>query len=122
LGDERAAVVSLTGDAEPDLLSDLPGERVGKARMVELAAEVARQVNEQLGNWTVVGVPNEGWARQMFGEPDVDRLWELVERCVRLDESDPATAWRDHIDTLGRRAAALDRLGIDTLRFHGPGT
>src|SRR5581483_1286401 len=52
LGDERAAVVSLTGDAEPDLLADLPGERVGKARMVELAAEVARQVNEQLGNWT----------------------------------------------------------------------
>jgi len=122
LGDERAAVVALTGDAEPELLSDLPGERVGKARMVELAAEASRQVNEQLTNWTVVGVPNEGWARQMFGEPDVDRLWELVERCVRLDESDPVAAWRDHIDTLGRRAAALDRLGIDTLRFQGPGT
>ena len=122
LGDERAAVVALTGDAEPELLSDLPGERVGKARMVELAAEASRQVNEQLTNWTVVGVPNEGWARQMFGEPDVDRLWELVERCVRLDESDPVAAWRDHIDTLGRRAAALDRLGIDTIHFHGPGT
>ena len=32
MGDERAAVVALTGDAEPDLLADLPGERVGKAR------------------------------------------------------------------------------------------
>jgi aminopeptidase len=122
LGDERAAVVALTGDAEPDLLSDLPGERVGKARMVELAAETARQVNERLGNWTVIGVPNAGWARQMFGEPDVDRLWELVEHCVRLDEDDPVAAWRDHVASLGRRAAALDRLGIDTLRFQGPGT
>ena len=28
-GDERAALVALTGDAEPDLLADLPGERVG---------------------------------------------------------------------------------------------
>ena len=39
VGDERAAVVALTGDAEPDLLADLPGERVGKARMLELAEE-----------------------------------------------------------------------------------
>jgi len=122
LGDERAAVVVLTGDAEPELLSDLPGERVGKARMVELAAETARQVTERLGNWTVVGVPNEGWARQMFGEPDLERLWGLVEHCVRLDEHDPVAAWREHVARLGDRASALDRLGIDTLRFQGPGT
>jgi aminopeptidase len=121
-GDERAAVVALTGDAEPDLLSDLPGERVGRARMVELAAEMSRQITERLGNWTVVGVPNEGWARQMLGEPDVDRLWSLVEHCVRLDEADPVAAWRDHIASLDRRAKALDRLGVDALRFQGPGT
>ncbi len=121
-GDERAAVVALTGDAEPDLLADLPGDRVGKARMVELAAEASRQITEQLGNWTVVGVPNEGWARQMFGEPDVERLWGLVEHCVRLDEPDPVAAWRTHIETLGRRTDALNRLGVDALHFHGPGT
>ena len=68
IGDERAAVVALTGDAEPDLLADLPGERVGRARMLELAEENNRQVNEQLNNWTVIGVPNAGWAKQMFGE------------------------------------------------------
>jgi aminopeptidase len=122
LGDERAAVVALTGDAEPELLSDLPGERVGKARMVELAAETARQITERLNNWTVVGVPNAGWARQIFGEPDLDRLWGLVEHCVRLDEDDPVAAWRDHVARLGDRANALDRLGIDALRFQGPGT
>ena len=76
IGDENAAIVALTGDAEPELLADLPGERVGKARMLELAHENNRQVNEQLNNWTVVGVPNDGWARQMFGEPDTERLWE----------------------------------------------
>ena len=121
-GDEHAAVVALTGDAEPDLLADLPGERVGKARMVELAKEASRQTTEQLTNWTVAGVPNAGWATQVFGEPDVDRLWGLVERCVRLDEPDPAAAWRAHIDMLGRRAAALDALAIDALHFTGPGT
>jgi len=122
IGEERAAVVALTGDAEPELLADLPGERVGKARMLELAHENNRQVNEQLNNWTVIGVPNEGWAKQMFGEPDLDRLWELVEFCVRLDEDDPVTAWREHVKRIGARAGALNDLQVDSLRFTGPGT
>ena len=121
-GDEQAAIVALTGDAEPDLLADLPGDRVGRARMIEIAAEGTRQLNEQLNNWTIVGVPNEGWARQVFGEPDVERLWELVGHCVRLDTDDPVEAWREHVARLGRRAARLDELGIDSLRFRGPGT
>jgi aminopeptidase len=122
VGNERAAVVALTGDAEPDLLADLPGERVGKARMLEMAEESNRQVNEQLNNWTVVGVPNEGWAQQMFGEPDVDRLWELVEYTVRLDEDDPVAAWRGHVERIGARAGALDDLQADAIHFRGPGT
>jgi aminopeptidase len=121
-GDEHAAVVALTGDAEPELLADLPGQRVGMARMVELARESSRQTTEQLCNWTVVGVPNAGWATQVFGEPDVERLWELVEHCVRLDEPDPAAAWQAHIRKLGRRAQALDALQVDALHFQGPGT
>jgi aminopeptidase len=122
IGDQRAAVVALTGDAEPDLLADLPGARVGKARMLELAEESNRQVNEQLNNWTVVGVPNDGWARQMFGEPDVDRLWDVVEYTVRLDETDPVAAWRAHVERIGKRARILNELRVDAIRFHGPGT
>jgi aminopeptidase len=122
IGDERAAVLAMTGDAEPELLADLPGERVGKARMMELAEENNRQINEQLNNWTVFGVPNAGWAKQMFGEADVNRLWDLVEYCVRLDEDDPVQAWRDHVGRIGRRARALNEMKVDTLRFTGPGT
>jgi aminopeptidase len=122
VGNERAAVVALTGDAEPELLADLPGERVGKARMFELAEESTRQINEQLNNWVVVGVPNEGWANQMFGTPDVDRLWELVEFCVRLNEDDPVAAWRDHVARIGRRARLLNDMQVDALRYRGPGT
>jgi aminopeptidase len=122
MGDQHAAIIALTGDAEPDLLSDLPGPRVGKARPKEIAEENSRQVNERLTNWTVAGVPNEGWALQVFGEPDVDRLWELVAFCTRLDEPDPVQAWRDHIEGLERRAVALNALRLDAVRFTGPGT
>jgi len=122
IGEDRAAVIALTGDAEPELLADLPGERVGRARMVALAEEANRQVNERLSNWVVIGVPNEGWASQMFGEPDVERLWELVEFCVRLNEEDPVAAWREHVATLGTRARLLNELRVDHLRYRGPGT
>jgi aminopeptidase len=122
VGDERAAVIALTGDAEPNLLGDLPGERVGKARMLELAEESNRQINEQLNNWTVIGVPNVGWAEQMFGEPDLDRLWETVEFTVRLDEDDPVAAWRAHVARIGKRAKTLDELEVDSIHFQGPGT
>jgi aminopeptidase len=122
VGDERAAVVALTGDAEPNLLADLPGDRVGKARMLELAEESNRQVNEQLNNWTVIGVPNVGWAQQMFGEPDLERLWQAVEYTVRLNEDDPVAAWRAHVARIGKRAGALNDLQVDEIHFKGPGT
>ena len=122
IGDTNAAIVALTGEAEPELLSDLPGERVGKARMLKLAEENMRQIAEQLNNWTVVACPNEGWASAVFGEPDVDKLWEAVAFCVRLNEDDPVQAWRDHIAKLGRRAKQLDDLELEALHFVGPGT
>jgi len=121
-GKENAAIVALVGDAEPELLADLPGDRVGKARMKELGEEVAQQTNEGLNNWVVTGVPSEGWASQLFGTPDVDALWELVEFCVRLDEDDPVAAWRAHVQKLGARAELLDDMRIDSLRYRGPGT
>jgi len=60
--------------------------------MLEIAEESNRQINEQRNNWTVFGVPNEGWARQKFGEPDVGRLWRVGEYTAPLDAEDPAAA------------------------------
>jgi len=122
VGAERAAVIAITGEPEPELLADLPGERVGRARMVALAAENMRQVTEMLNNWTVIACPNEGWASRVFGGPDLDQLWQQVAFCVRLDEDDPVAAWQEHVAMLRHRAGTLDALDIDSLHFAGPGT
>jgi aminopeptidase len=58
----------------------------------------------------------------VFGEPDVDRLWEAVAFCTRLDEPDPVVAWREHIARLERRAARLNELAFDAVHYRGPGT
>jgi aminopeptidase len=84
--------------------------------------EAGHRLTDGLINWSIVSFPNEGWARTIFGEPDVDRLWQAVARAVRLDEPDPVQAWQDHLDALGRRSRSLDERRFDALRYRGPGT
>jgi aminopeptidase len=116
------ALIGTTGDPEPNLLADLPGERVGRARMRELNEVVRGLMEARSINWTGVAYPNEGWATMIFGEPDVERLWEAVAFCTRLDEPDPVTAWREHIAKLEARAAQMNERKFDALRYRGPGT
>ncbi len=72
--------------------------------------------------WTIAAAPNPGWATQVFGEPDVERLWDAVSVPLRLDEADVVGAWRAHRDLLERRAGALNALGLDAVRYYGDGT
>jgi aminopeptidase len=116
------ALIATTGDPEPELMSDLDGERVGRAQMKELTEIMRGQMAERTVNWTGVAFPNEGWAEKVFGEPDVERLWEAVALCTRLDEGDPVAAWRDHMARLESRAAKLTELKFDSLHYTGPGT
>jgi aminopeptidase len=116
------ALLATTGRPEPELLADLDGDRVGRAVPFELAAIQQRLHSENSVNWCGIGAPNEGWAQQVFGEPDVERLWEKVAFCMRLDEPDPVAAWREHLDRLEARATALNELRPDALHYRGPGT
>jgi aminopeptidase len=116
------AAIATRGSPDPQLLGDLDGERVGRAVQPGIAEIVQRQYRESTVNWCGIGAPNEGWARQIFGEPDVERLWEKVAFCMRLDEPDPVGAWREHMARLDARGASLTALHPDALRYRGPGT
>jgi aminopeptidase len=123
LHERHGASLAFAGDPNPDLFADLDGERVGRARPVELVQRsLAVLFSERTVNWSVVAYPNEGWARKVFGEPDVERLWDLVARAVRLDEPDPVSAWKEHVTRLLERARLLEEHALDAVRFRGPGT
>jgi aminopeptidase len=121
LGEVGGALCAITGNPEPELFADLDGDRVGRARMREVAEE-SLKLTDGLCNWTIVAYPNEGWAQTVLGEPDVERLWEAVGRAVRLDQPDPIAAWREHLARLQQRAATLNERRFDHLRYRGPGT
>jgi aminopeptidase len=120
--ERRGALVQISGDPDPELFADLDGARVAKNRMRALMERYLHAQNERVVNWTILAYPNEGWARTVFGEPDVERLWEAVADATRLDEPDPVASWQTHIDKLVERASLLNERRFDALRFRGPGT
>jgi aminopeptidase len=118
----RGATIVITGDAEPELLADLDQRRAQRARPRIAVEKLLDAENKRLIQWTILGYPNEGWARTVFGEPDVERLWEAVITAARLDEPDPVAAWQEHISRLRERAATLEERRFRAIRFVGPGT
>jgi aminopeptidase len=120
--DDRGASLSIHGHPDPHLFDDVDAGRVGRARKWELTKVMLDQRTSGKVNWSIVAVPTEGWAKAIFGEPDVERLWDAITHTVRLDEPDPVAAWREHGERLKAKATALDSRRFDAIRFRGPGT
>lgn len=125
LGAQRCARIGLTGPVEPGLLDGLDPERLGRDRL-PFIPEAIRVVNDRSTNWTAAPCPTPAWAALVHPdrEPAValERLWEQIAHVCRLDEPDPAEAWGERMDSVGRAANALEEHRLDALRFRGPGT
>lgn len=122
LGARNGAMIGITGDPAPNLLSDLDPTRVGKLNPIALHQVYTELIGAQQINWTIVAMPNSAWAEQVFSEPDVERLWKVVEKAVRLDTADPVAQWNAHILRLDAIASALAERHFDALHYRGPGT
>ena len=118
------ASIRLTGNPDPHVFDGIDPARTVLVPQ-ELASAFRRMTMSGQVQWTIVAAPNEGWARQVFGEPDLERLWEAVSVAMRLDAGGPEEGveeWRRHRDRLGARARALTDLRLDAVRYHGEGT
>ena len=120
--EERPANIALSGNPNPELLADLDPALVGRSDPREIRAVNTKNITDRRFNWAILAAPNEGWATQVFGEPDVERLWDAVATATRLDTPDPVAAWEEHAARLQARADALNERRFDAVRFHGPGT
>ena len=100
-------------------------KRAGRDRLPTVR-ELFKVIDDRSVAWTVSPFPTERWARLVFPELEpadaLDALWSDIEHVCRLDEPDPVEAWRTRIDEIWQAASRLDELGLDALRFAGPGT
>jgi aminopeptidase len=117
----RGVAIRLSGDPDPHLFDDVDPAKAAAFPIEEAKAFQQAMLEERL-RWTVVAAPNPGWAREVFGEPDVERLWEAVGTAMRLDTADPVAAWRERAAELAARGRALDALDLTEVRYHSADT
>jgi aminopeptidase len=117
-----SAVIAVSGGSNAEVYEGLDTARLGRARMPDYERAWIDAVNQRKVPWTIVAYPTERWARETFGEPDVDRLWQAVSHVMRLDRPDPAAAWAERLAELEARADALTERRFEALRYRGPGT
>ena len=90
------ARISFQGPIEPHLFDDIDPELLGLDLLPRLK-EAMVVIGKQQSNWTIVPFPTPGWAQLVHPELEpaaaYARLWEEIERILRLDEPDPGAAW-----------------------------
>jgi aminopeptidase len=121
LAAERGVVISLVGDPDPHLFDDVDPVKAAATRVEEATAARDALLVQQL-RWTVIAAPNRGWAQEVFGEPDVERLWNAVATAMRLDEPDPVASWRERAAELAARGRALDALDLTEVHYRSAAT
>ncbi len=118
---ERGVSIHLVGDPDPHLFDDVDPAKAAALPVEEVLAYREAILTQRL-RWTVAAAPNPGWAREVFGEPDVERLWDAVATAMRLDEADPVACWYERAAQLAARARALDALELTEMRYRSAGT
>ena len=125
LGALSAANIALASPITPGLMDDVDPARAARDRLPATREGTDVVMSGRL-NWTVVPCPTPAWAALVHPDlpPDaaLARLWADIAHVCRLDDDDPAASWRTRGEELRAAAARLTGLGLDRLRFRGPGT
>lgn len=108
----------------PGIFGDCDAKRISEARLAYAKAgkEVQDYTMSNRCAWSIVAIPNEAWAKQVFAQEDgpsaLRHLWEEIFRCVHVDEqSDPVENWQKHNATFERRVRLLNEKNFKTLHF-----
>jgi aminopeptidase len=125
LGDEHCARITLTPVVPPGALDGVSPARAGRDALPTLP-NIFDVINARTTNWNVAPWPTPEWARTVHPELDdeatVATLWDELAFTLRLDEPDPAQAWRNRLQELHDVGTRIDERRFDALRFDGPGT
>ena len=121
--EQRRALVVVIG-WPPDMFGGIDPARVARSYPTPAALREERWklADANVRAWVGIACATPAWAEQVYGEPDMERLWDAIAHVCRLDEPDPIAAWEAHIAGLEARCAALNERRFDAIRFRGPGT
>lgn len=118
----EACYISIVGD-DPDALKGLDPTKIGTVMNARMHAMVPyREMMQKNENqWCIVAASTAAWATKIFTDIDsekaVEKLWQAIFTCMRLDQPDPVKAWQVHSDNLEKYSNFLNNSGIEYLHF-----
>ena len=106
---------------DPDGLKGINQTKMAKAQQKRYPIiKPYRDAIENKYQWCIAAVPGKAWAKKLFPElrasAAVEKLWENILACSRVDE-DPIAAWEAHNRDLHDRCAYLNSLHIEKLHY-----
>ncbi|MGL6106341.1 aminopeptidase [Romboutsia sp.] len=107
----------------PDLLKNVDPQRVANFQKASAKAlkEWRSYTLSDKCKWSIVSIPTEAWATKVFAdvskEEAIDKLWEAIFKCTRIDTENPVEAWKKHNADLKVRTEFLNKNNFKTLRF-----
>ncbi|MCC5802479.1 aminopeptidase [Rossellomorea vietnamensis] len=113
---------------DPDLLKGIDPDRIMNYEKASGDAldRFYEAIEKDEISWSIVAIPSQKWADKVFPElPPSERvasLWERIFTSVRIDQPDPVSAWKSHIQTLTDKATQLNALNLESLHYSAIGT
>ncbi len=108
----------------PGLMNDVDPRRIGKAAAAKRKAmkPYRAYTMNNIGQWTIVAVPNPVWAKKVFPketeENAVNLLWKAILKTVYVTASnDPVQVWKQHSAKIKKHCSKMDRYAFASLHF-----
>jgi aminopeptidase len=112
----------------PELLKDQDSERVDtffKATLKHIKPTIDLRVRNVMPLAIAAG-PISGWSDKVFADIPAEsrkaKAWDTIFDICRIKESDPVSAWSDHIAGLDARCKYMNRKQFAALKLTAPGT
>lgn len=125
--ENKGALLWIDAD-NPDLLEGVSVDRISNFQKAAGKAleNYRKAVMNDVITWSIVAIPSEKWAAKVFPQLDeehqMEALWDLIFKVVRIGEGNAVQKWKEHIDNLESRAALLNTKRFKKLHYKAEGT
>ena len=121
--DGGACYISITSD-QPGAMADVDSSKLNIANQAYYTkmADLMPYTMNNVGQWTVIGLPSVPWAKAVFpdlpGEEAFERLGDAIFSVTRVTEdNDPIAEWERHDRELLEHAGRLNEFRFEKLHF-----
>ena len=118
----KGAAMIFLNSTVPGLMEDIPEEKI--AKWVEARATTTRYYRENVSKykfpWCIVALPNERWAKQIFGDTKdaYEKLYLNILNMCMIDKEDPVLEWQKYIEKNNYYKNRLNELNVTKLHFY----